>query len=147
MGGGVTVSPNDYIYTSDGLISANDLMHYGVLGMKWGVRRGNASKAFAKAARKANKLDTQVAKKNLKSAKLAKKALKKEMRATNEEKYQSARKLQYKANKLKLKSAKLEKKALKWKKNMEKQFAKVKISDVSKEHLDAGKRYTYMLLK
>lgn len=138
---------NDYIITSTGLVSGNDLRHYGVMGMKWGVRRGNASKAFAKAAKKANKLESKAMKTNLKSAKLAKKALKKEMRATNEDQAKKAREKQFKANKLRLKSAKLEKKALKWKKRMEKEFAKVKMSDVSKEHLDAGKRYVYMLHK
>lgn len=137
---------NDYIITSDGLISGNELMHYGVLGMKWGVRRGNTSKAFAKAARKANKLESKAMETNLKSAKLAKKALKKEMRATNEDQAKKAREKQFKANKLKLKSAKLKKKAIKWEKRMEKEFANVKKSDISKEHLDAGKRYAYMLL-
>lgn len=34
------------------------LRHYGVLGMKWGVRK-NPSKAFAKASRKAAKLDAR----------------------------------------------------------------------------------------
>ena len=141
------MSSNDYIVTSDGLVSCNTLMHYGVLGMKWGVRRGNASKAFAKAAKKANKLEYKATQTNLKSAKLAKKALKKEMRATNEDQFKKARKQQFKANKLKLKSAKLEKKALKWTKSMEKEFAKVKMSNISKEHLDVGKQYLYMLLK
>ena len=141
------MSSNDYIVTSDGLVSCNTLMHYGVLGMKWGVRRGNASKAFAKAAKKANKLEYKATQANLKSAKLAKKALKKEMRATNEDQFKKARKQQFKANKLKLKSAKLEKKALKWTKSMEKEFAKVKMSNISKEHLDVGKQYLYMLLK
>ena len=31
--------PSDYIYTNEGLVPVNDLMHYGVPGMKWGVRR------------------------------------------------------------------------------------------------------------
>lgn len=35
------------------------LRHYGVLGMKWGVRRNRASKAFDKATKKAKRLDAR----------------------------------------------------------------------------------------
>ena len=30
----------------------DELMHYGVLGMKWGVHRGHTSKAYGKASKK-----------------------------------------------------------------------------------------------
>lgn len=30
---------SDYIYTNDGLVNADDLMHYGVPGMRWGHRK------------------------------------------------------------------------------------------------------------
>lgn len=33
------MNPNDYIYTNEGLVSVNELMHYGVPGMRWGHRR------------------------------------------------------------------------------------------------------------
>lgn len=36
-------------------MNENELMHYGVLGMKWGVRK-DPSKTYAKVARKLNKL-------------------------------------------------------------------------------------------
>lgn len=38
----------------------NELMHYGVLGMKWGVHRGNVSQAYGKASAKRRKLDNRV---------------------------------------------------------------------------------------
>lgn len=126
--------------------NSTELMHYGVLGMKWGVHRGNVSKAYARASKKKIRLDTKATDKRLKSAKLASKALSKEAHATSEKQYQKARKVQFKANKLNLKSAKLQKKSDKWGKQMEKEFANVKLSDISPEHIEAGRKYTYMLL-
>lgn len=125
----------------------DELQHYGVIGMKWGVRRGNASRAFAKSSNKAQKLHKKSIKKNLKSAKLQKKAFKKESRATTEKQYRKARKKQFKATKLNLKSAKLQKKAMKWEKRMSKEFANVKVSDISQQDLEIGKKYVYMLMK
>ena len=40
----------------------NELMHYGVIGMKWGVHRGNVSSAYSKATAKRKKLDDRVVK-------------------------------------------------------------------------------------
>lgn len=37
-------------------MSDNYLIHYGVLGMKWGIRKGNYSTTFVKASKKADKL-------------------------------------------------------------------------------------------
>lgn len=122
------------------------LQHYGVLGMKWGVRR-NRSKAFAKASKKARKLNERAVATNLKSATLSSKALKKERRARSERQYKKARKIQYKANTLNLTSAKLQKKAMKWEKAMSKVFSDVKMSEISPEALDSGRKYAYMLMR
>lgn len=124
----------------------NELMHYGVLGMKWGVKRGNASRAFAKASKKATSMNTQSTKLHLKSAKLQNKAMKKDAKATTPKQIAKARKIQVKANKLNLKSAKLQKKAMNWEKKMSKTFSQVKVSDIQQKDLDIGRKYVYMLV-
>ena len=123
----------------------DELYHYGVLGMKWGVRR-NPSKAYAKASKKANRLTERALKANLKSAKLGKKSLPGLIAPSDSRKYTKAVNAQLKANELEVKSAKLTKKYNKWINAMEKAFSEVKISDISPEHMQEGKKYAYMLL-
>lgn len=136
-----------YNYTTGRGSSSDELYHYGVLGMKWGVRK-DASKAYSKATKKKNKLEKKSTKYNLKSAKLRSRALKKEVRATNERQYQKARKLEFKANKFALKSARLQKKGLKWVRAMDKTFAEYDIKRLSNSEMVAsGRKYVYELTK
>lgn len=142
----------------------NELKHYGVLGMKWGVHRarnaavsGNSdrakslySKHYAKASKKIDKLNKKSVKQNLKAAKLSKKAFKLENKAYKYDDMNSwdkSRRKTEKANKKKLKSAKKAKKAFKWTKKMERTFSDVRISDISQESINKGKKYTYMLVR
>ena len=127
------------------VVCNDELYHYGTLGMKWGVRK-NPSKAYVKASKKANRLTEQALKANLKSAKLGKKSLPNLIAPNNSRRYAKAVNAQLKANKLEIKSAKLSKKYNKWINSMEKAFSEVKISDISPEHMKAGKKYAYMLL-
>lgn len=124
-----------------------ELQHYGVLGMKWGVRK-NPTKAYNKADKKKKKLEAKSAKYAVKSAKLRSKSLKKSVRATSERQYKKARKLEFESNKLNLKSAKLQKKGLKWTKAMEKTFAGYDIKRLSKmEQKELGQKYIYEVIK
>lgn len=127
-------------------MNINELKHYGVLGMRWGIRR-NKSKAFRKASKKANRLEEKRMKTDLKSAKLHKKALKIAAKAKYPEDFRGAYELESRSGDLQYKSAKLKNKGMKWAKSMEKEFSNVKMSEISQKDLDIGKKYTYMLLK
>lgn len=127
------------------IVCNDELYHYGVLDMKWGVRK-NPSKAYAKASKKANRLTERALKANLKSAKLRKKSLPCLIAPSDSRGYTKAVNAQLKANELEVKSDKLTKKYNKWINAMEKLFSEVKISDISPEHMQEGKKYAYMLL-
>ena len=132
--------------TSEYIIKDGELYHYGVLGMKWGVRR-NPSKAYAKASKKATKLDNEYVKKNSKAAKTSIKATTKFAKAKNSKQFEKAVKLQKKSSKLLKDAVKAQRKGSKWVKQMEKQFSEVKKSDISKEDLDVVRKYSYMLMQ
>lgn len=129
------------------------LEHYGVLGMKWGVRR-NPQRAYSKSISKLGTLDKKASKKRFKAEKALSKGEKKLYKAEitgNTRKYnkltRQGRKLRGKAAKFNYKAAKYEKRARKWVNRMNKTFEGVKISDVSAEQLSLGKRYSLELME
>ena len=83
----------------------NELMHYGVIGMKWGVHRGNVAQAYSKATAKRKKLENRVVQ--------AKKAYDKATVKANSGASMKYQKLQAKADKLSYKAEKAHAKKLK----------------------------------
>lgn len=122
-----------------------ELYHYGVLGMKWGVRRGRVDKAYSKASKKLNKLDKKVEKSKGKAEKAydkyANQASKTVLRS--ESKIQKTR---AKFNKENAKYAKSIAKASKWYKSMESTFSKTS-ARLTDQQQRMGRSYTDSMLR
>lgn len=123
----------------------NELEHYGVLGMKWGVRK-NPERAYEKAGNKLKKLDAKAERKNVTAQKKLEKTWHKSNRAQRAILFKgvkrwSAAGQSNRAIKAYANAKNAESKAMRWQKSMDKAFKNVKISSVDKETERLGKKY------
>lgn len=130
---------NDYIITIDENGSPS-LQHYGVLGMKWGVRH-NPQKAYKKSKKKIEKYQKKVDKHTAKAEKHMGKAANKASRFFFRDESGAARQMR-KSRRHSGRAVAYSQKGSKWVKRMQKEFSKQSLVSIEPSVIAAGDAFT-----
>lgn len=127
------------------------LEHYGVLGMKWGVRK-DPQKAYDKSGQKLQKLDTKATKYTNQAQKSMEKAWQKNNRAQRAILFKGIKKWRAagQTNRTIKKYAnakRYESKAMRWQRSREKAFKDVTVGNLNPDYEALGKKYSNMTLE
>ena len=128
-----------------------ELTHYGVLGMKWGVRK-NPERAYSKASSKVGKLKKKASKLEVRADRVnvklnrAKKRLSKANDENREERQSEVDRLQEARDSKASRSKQASDKYKSWSKSMDKTFGKINFDDIPDDDIDAGKDYVNYIL-
>lgn len=123
----------------------NSLEHYGVIGMKWGVRK-DPQKAYDRANEKLAKLDRKAVKQGDRIERKQAKALRKQAKADSailfkKRKAGKAAKATHKAIAAYKKQQTAEMKAYRWHQSMDKVFKNTKVKNLNSDYVALGKKY------
>lgn len=128
----------------------NSLEHYGVIGMKWGVRK-DPQKSYDKSGEKLQKIDSRVSKGSEKAQRQMEKAWRKTNTAQRAILFKGVKKWRAsgQTNRAMKTYAKVQadiSKAMRWQKSREKAFKNVKVNNLNPEYERLGKKYSQMTL-
>lgn len=126
------------------------LEHYGVIGMKWGVRK-DPQRAYDRSGQKLQKLDSKISKGSDKAQRQMEKAWRKTNRAQRAILFKGIKKWSAsgQTNRAMKTYAKVQantSKAMRWQKSREKVFKDTKVSNLNPEYERLGEKYSKMTL-